>query len=243
MDLLLSTKNHRTMASIVIEAIANAELAVIGMITDLGALAVVNRDGVGAACFALLKDIMAQHVGAIGDVARWHICAWLQARSRFFHVNKMVTEPHDWLTGFRIAAKQAGYGYCELGPWYRRYGIVGGFTELAEPAGPSAAPHKLGALYEDSGEMQQSNVVSVEVDMTQGGVAPTPAAAGSSTEPAPSVVGSAFDRVSVVPEKAIIAEVIRQLGGNLDKEVGGTGSGGPGASSGPTHQRASRMVV
>lgn len=67
-DLLFSTKNYRAMVSTVIEAMTNAENVVIGMIADVDALAFVNRDGVGAACCALLKDILAQQYGAIGDV-------------------------------------------------------------------------------------------------------------------------------------------------------------------------------
>lgn len=71
-DLSFSTKKHHTTPSFVIEAMTNAGHAVIGTIADLDALAVVHRDGVGAALCALLWDKTAQNFGVIGDVVRWH---------------------------------------------------------------------------------------------------------------------------------------------------------------------------
>lgn len=125
-------------------------------------------------------------LGPFRDDVRWLIRPWLHYHSRYYQVKGLGRGPHDWLTGLRVAAKESGFGYCKWGPWYRQYGTMSGFIELAEPVDPSAAPRQLVTLYEDSNDMQQSEVVAMDVEMTQGGIAPTSMAAGSSTAPAPS---------------------------------------------------------
>lgn len=67
---------------------------------------------------------------------------------------------------------------------------------------------------------------------------PPPAAAGHSTEPTPSVAGSALDSISVVARQAFLAESLHQVGGKLGQAAGGTVSGGRKASPGPVQPEA-----
>lgn len=95
-------------------------------------------------------------------------------------------------------------GGRKVGCWVLASGIRGrgrGLIELAEPVGPAAAPRKPGTLHKDSIELQQSCEATMDAEMAQGNIAPTPVAVGCSMEPAPSVAGSALDSVSVVAER------------------------------------------